>query len=128
MFVPHEFVEPLDAAEIVGGEMEILLWGLAGDSPLAAVRNELARMERTAILIDQRAVLETSIELHAGEDVACTVEWNGLRANLKKVTAAYLRPYDRSARCPRGCQRRQGQRCSASCDCRVRNAESNCLA
>jgi glutathione synthase/RimK-type ligase-like ATP-grasp enzyme len=72
----------------------ILLWGLAGDSPLAAVRNELARMERTAILIDQRAVLDTSIELHAGEDVACTVEWNGLRANLKKVTAAYLRPYD----------------------------------
>ena len=72
----------------------ILLWGLAGDSPLASVRNELARMERTAILIDQRAVLDTSIELHAGDDLACTVEWNGLRANLEKVTAAYLRPYD----------------------------------
>lgn len=72
----------------------ILLWGLAGDRPLASVRNELARMERTALLIDQRAVLETSVELNADESVACTVEWNGLRANLEKVTAAYLRPYD----------------------------------
>ena len=72
----------------------ILLWGLSGDSPLASVRTELARMERTALLIDQRAVLETSVELTAGERVACTVEWNGLRVDLEKVSAAYLRPYD----------------------------------
>jgi len=72
----------------------ILLWGLSGDTPLASVRNELTRMERTAVLIDQRAVLETSVELTAGDNVACTVEWNGLRVNLEKVTAAYLRPYD----------------------------------
>ena len=72
----------------------ILLWGLAGDSPLASVRNELSRMERSALLIDQRAVLETSVELSVGETVACTVQWDGLRADLEKVTAAYLRPYD----------------------------------
>ena len=72
----------------------ILLWGLAGDRPVASVRNELARMERTAVLIDQRAVLETSVELSVDETVACLVEWNGLRVDLEKVTAAYLRPYD----------------------------------
>ena len=72
----------------------ILLWGLAGDSPLASVRNELTRMERTALLIDQRAVLETSVELSVGDNLACAVEWDGLRADLEKVTAAYLRPYD----------------------------------
>ena len=72
----------------------ILLWGLAGDTPLASVRTELSRMERTALLIDQRAVLETRVELSVGESLACVVEWDGLRADLEKVTAAYLRPYD----------------------------------
>ena len=51
-------------------------------------------MERTALLIDQRAVLETSVELSVDDDVACVVEWDGLRADLEKVTAAYVRPYD----------------------------------
>ena len=72
----------------------ILLWGLAGDRPIAGVRNELARMERTALLIDQRAVLEMSVELTADADIACVVEWDGLRVDLEKVTAAYVRPYD----------------------------------
>jgi len=72
----------------------ILLWGLAGDRPLASVRNELARLERTALLIDQRAVLDTRIELCVSTEVACTVEWDGLRVDLEKITAAYLRPYD----------------------------------
>jgi glutathione synthase/RimK-type ligase-like ATP-grasp enzyme len=72
----------------------ILLWGLAGDRPIAAVRNELARMERTAVLIDQRAVLEMSVEFSVDAGVGCVVEWDGLRVDLEKVTAAYVRPYD----------------------------------
>ena len=72
----------------------ILLWGLAGDRPIASVRNELARMERTAVLIDQRAVLEMSVEFSVDADVACVVEWAGLSLDLEKVTAAYVRPYD----------------------------------
>jgi glutathione synthase/RimK-type ligase-like ATP-grasp enzyme len=72
----------------------ILLWGLAGDRPIASVRNELARMERTAVLIDQRAVLEMSVEFSVDADVACVVEWAGLRLDLERVTAAYMRPYD----------------------------------
>lgn len=72
----------------------ILLWGLAGDRPIASVRNELARMERTALLIDQRAVLEMSVEFSVDADVACVVEWDGLRLDLEKVSAAYVRPYD----------------------------------
>jgi glutathione synthase/RimK-type ligase-like ATP-grasp enzyme len=72
----------------------ILLWGLAGDRPIASVRNELARMERTAVLIDQRAVLETSVEFSVDVEVACAVELGGLRLDLEKVIAAYVRPYD----------------------------------
>jgi glutathione synthase/RimK-type ligase-like ATP-grasp enzyme len=72
----------------------ILLWGLAGDRPIASVRNELARLERTAVLIDQRAVLETSVEFSVDAEVACVVELGGLRLDLEKVTAAYVRPYD----------------------------------
>jgi glutathione synthase/RimK-type ligase-like ATP-grasp enzyme len=72
----------------------ILLWGLAGDRPLASVRTELARMERTALLVDQRAVLETRVELCVDQVVAGTLEWNGVRLDLDKVTAAYVRPYD----------------------------------
>ena len=51
-------------------------------------------MERTALLIDQRAVLETRVELSVGDTLACVVEWDGLRVDLERVTAAYLRPYD----------------------------------
>jgi hypothetical protein len=72
----------------------ILLWGLAGDRPMAAVRIELARMERTAVLIDQRAVLEMSVEFSVDAEVGCVAEWDGLRVDLAKVTAAYVRPYD----------------------------------
>jgi glutathione synthase/RimK-type ligase-like ATP-grasp enzyme len=72
----------------------ILLWGLAGDGPISSVRNELARMQRTALLIDQRAVLDTTVELSADDEVSCTVEWDGIRVELEKVEAAYIRPYD----------------------------------
>ncbi|HKE86178.1 MAG TPA: hypothetical protein VKB50_20600 [Vicinamibacterales bacterium] len=72
----------------------ILLWGLAGDGPISSVRNELARKQRTALLIDQRAVLDTTIELTVDDEVTCTVEWDGIRVELGKVEAAYIRPYD----------------------------------
>ena len=51
-------------------------------------------MERTAVLIDQRAVLEMSIELSVERRIACVVQWGGLRLDLERVAAAYVRPYD----------------------------------
>jgi glutathione synthase/RimK-type ligase-like ATP-grasp enzyme len=72
----------------------ILLWGLAGDGPMSTVRNELTRKQRTAVLLDQRAVLDTTVELSVDDEVSCTVEWDGMRLDLGKVKAAYIRPYD----------------------------------
>jgi len=34
------------------------------------------------------------IEFSVDDGVSCVVEWNGLRLDLDRVTAAYLRPYD----------------------------------
>jgi hypothetical protein len=72
----------------------ILLWGLGSDQPISAVRTELAKLGRTAVMIDQRAVLETSIELEIDAEPTGVVEWAGIRVDLARVTAAYLRPYD----------------------------------
>ena len=62
----------------------ILLWGLANDPPLRAVRE---RLGQKAVFIDHTAVRETRMRL---EDDRFTLD--GL--SLEDVTAAYLRPYD----------------------------------
>ena len=72
----------------------ILLWGLPGDKPLASVRARLAAMGRTAVLLDQRAVLETRVELEVDGEPRGSVAWGALRIDLTGVKAAYLRPYD----------------------------------
>ncbi|MEO6772043.1 MAG: RimK domain-containing protein ATP-grasp [Kofleriaceae bacterium] len=72
----------------------ILLWGLGSDQPLAAVRTELAKLGRTAVMIDQRAVLETTVELEIDTEPRGALEWSGIRVDLERVKAAYMRPYD----------------------------------
>jgi hypothetical protein len=72
----------------------ILLWGLGSDPPLALVRRELAALGRTAVLVDQRAVLETSVEVVFDGVPAGWVELGGVRIDLGRVDAAYLRPHD----------------------------------
>ena len=101
----------------------ILLWGLGSDKPMASVRAELARLGCNALLVDQRAVLETRIALDVGETAGCIVEWAGVRLDLAHVRAAYLRPYDPygvpavAELSPEHCGRRQIGR--ASCRERV---------
>lgn len=71
----------------------ILLWGLAGDAPLAAVRTQLAAQRRNALLIDHRAVLETSIDVTVDDGVSGWLALDGVRIDLAQVSAAYVRPY-----------------------------------
>ena len=71
----------------------ILLWGLPGDSPLAKVRAALGRREAAVAFIDQRAVLETEIELTVDGTVEGVVRTPGREIPLGQVTAAYVRPY-----------------------------------
>lgn len=46
--------------------MLILLWGLPEDSPLAAVYSELISLGIPTILLNQRDILATEIELFVG--------------------------------------------------------------
>jgi hypothetical protein len=71
----------------------ILLWGLPGDSPLAKVRAALGRRGAVVAFIDQRAVLETEIELTVDGTVEGVVRTPGRVIPLGQVTAAYVRPY-----------------------------------
>lgn len=72
----------------------ILLWGLPGDHPLAAVRDVLDQMGRQVTLLDQRAVLKTEVELDVGSVVRGRLRVGDESIDLADVTAAYLRPYD----------------------------------
>lgn len=72
----------------------ILLWGLPGDTPLAAVRDVLDRMGHPAVFLDQRAVLDTEVELCVGGSVEGSVRARTQVIDLGQVTAAYMRPHD----------------------------------
>jgi glutathione synthase/RimK-type ligase-like ATP-grasp enzyme len=71
----------------------ILFWGAPGDAPLAQVRRAVERRGAPTILVDQRAVLETEIDLVCGETVAGTLRVGSAMVELGAVTGAYVRPY-----------------------------------
>lgn len=72
----------------------ILLWGMSGDDPLTAVTASLRRRNERYALIDQRDVLDTTIELTAGARLGGTVTARGETIPLDDVGAVYLRQYD----------------------------------
>jgi hypothetical protein len=72
----------------------ILLWGVGSERPLAAVRGELERLGAPYFLLDQRRVLETSLELGAGPPPEGRVGTPEGTVDLGSVTAVYARPYD----------------------------------
>jgi glutathione synthase/RimK-type ligase-like ATP-grasp enzyme len=72
----------------------ILLWGLRQDRPMARVLAELERRDVPHAFVDQRAVLDSEIELDAGAVVGGTIRVAGRSVDLAAVTAAYVRPYD----------------------------------
>ena len=74
--------------------MLILLWGLPGESPLAAVYEELVRLGIPTVLLDQRDVLDTEIELSVGSHIQGFIRTPYQNIDLGAVTAVYLRPYD----------------------------------
>ena len=77
--------------------MTVLLWGHPEERALAAVRTELASLGAGAFVLDQRAVLETSIEVEVGSDVGGTLRTDAWSLELETIRAAYLRPYELSA-------------------------------
>jgi predicted ATP-grasp superfamily ATP-dependent carboligase len=78
----------------VGEETVILIWGLAGDGPVASVRRALERNRATVAFVDQHALLASSIEVTCGGHVGGSIRTGGRQFGLDDVSAAYLRPYD----------------------------------
>jgi glutathione synthase/RimK-type ligase-like ATP-grasp enzyme len=72
----------------------ILLWGMSGDEPLTAVTASLHRRNEPYALIDQRDILDTTVELTIGPTLGGTVTVRGESISLDDVGAVYLRQYD----------------------------------
>jgi len=75
----------------------ILLWGVESDRPLGSVHEELLRLGAPVVLVDQRAVLETAVEIAIDAEVAGWIRTTTAAVDLASVTAAYVRPYDARA-------------------------------
>jgi glutathione synthase/RimK-type ligase-like ATP-grasp enzyme len=71
----------------------ILLFGVAGEKPLERVHAELTRQGQEVALIDQRAVLETEVDISFGNEIDGNIRIGSKTIDLSSVTAAYLRPY-----------------------------------
>jgi len=72
----------------------ILLWGTSGDDPLNAVLGSLRRREARFAFLDQRDVLDTTVELTAGPHLGGTVRVGQRSIALDEVTAIYMRQYE----------------------------------
>jgi hypothetical protein len=74
--------------------MLILLWGLATERPFEVMCEELERAGLPVLLVDQRDVAETEVELSVGAEVGGRVRTPGRDVDLREITAAYVRPCD----------------------------------
>lgn len=75
----------------------ILLWGLATDPPIAAVREALKALGVPFTHLEQRDVLRTTVELNVGGPLTGFVRCGKQKIDLATVTACYLRPDDTRA-------------------------------
>jgi RimK-like ATP-grasp domain len=72
----------------------VLLWGFETDPPLLAVREQLRTTGTPNVLVDQRLVLDTDVNLQVGEEVEAVIRVGECEIDLATVTAAYIRPHD----------------------------------
>jgi hypothetical protein len=72
----------------------IVLWGLAEDPPLAALRAALERRGTSYRFLDQRSALTTRLGLSVGAAVDGMITCPDQRICLGDVSALYVRPHD----------------------------------
>ena len=72
----------------------ILLWGLSGDGPLDEIGRTLSRHGSRFVLLDQRDLIGTKIELEIGRNMTGNIQTPADRIDLSDVTAVYQRVYD----------------------------------
>ena len=73
----------------------VLLWGLASDSPVTAVRDELElqAMSVPTVFVNQQEIADIDARLMVGETIQASIRVGGQWIDLNQVIAAYLRPY-----------------------------------
>jgi hypothetical protein len=71
----------------------ILLLGVPADAPLAMVHAELTKQGQAVVLVDQREVLKTEVDVTFCRDVAGTLQIRERVVDLGSITAVYLRSY-----------------------------------
>jgi RimK-like ATP-grasp domain len=74
--------------------MLILLWGLPDEAPLAAVAHALRDACAPFVLLDQRQVLATRVQLSVGHRVSGRITLGDLDIDMEEIGAAYIRPYE----------------------------------
>jgi glutathione synthase/RimK-type ligase-like ATP-grasp enzyme len=72
----------------------IVLWGIADERPLAAVRTALAERGAPCFVLDQRGVFELSLDVTFGRETTGRLVGPGGTIDLAAVRAVYARPYD----------------------------------
>jgi hypothetical protein len=71
----------------------ILLIGVPADDPLAMVYAELKQRGQAVLLVDQRDVLNTELDVTFGRDIAGTLRVGEQIIDLESITAVYMRSY-----------------------------------
>lgn len=72
----------------------VLLWGVPSDPPLAAIEKILIRERVPYVFLDQRAILDTELNLKIDERVRGILRVQGDMLDLESVKAVYPRPYN----------------------------------
>ncbi|HKC66274.1 MAG TPA: hypothetical protein VKB86_21705 [Pyrinomonadaceae bacterium] len=72
----------------------ILVWGVPGDPPVAAVTAALARLGQRMFSFDQHDALAAEIDLRTDSNVSGVLRLPAGDFDLAKITGAYIRPYE----------------------------------
>jgi hypothetical protein len=74
--------------------MLIMLWGLGTERPFEVMYEELENRGLPVLLVDQRDVAETEVELTVGAEVSGRIRTPTHDVDIREVSAAYVRPCD----------------------------------
>jgi hypothetical protein len=74
--------------------MLIMLWGLGTERPFEVMYEELENQGLPVLLVDQRDVAETVVELNVGAEVGGRIRTPTRDVDIREISAAYVRPCD----------------------------------
>ena len=74
--------------------MLILLWGLGTERPFEVVCDEVEEQGLPYLLLDQRDVAATELDITFGAEIHGTIRTRDRTVDLRSITSAYVRPCD----------------------------------